>query len=63
MDLNRDIPTAKGSAKQANLAKDDKIKRFCLAEVAKAIVVVFDSTLPESAIIDAAWRTVSKSYA
>jgi hypothetical protein len=28
MDLNRDIPTAKGSAKQANLAKDDKIKRF-----------------------------------
>lgn len=25
---NRDIPTAKGSAKQANLAKDDKIKQF-----------------------------------
>ena len=31
--------------------------------LAKAIVVVFESTLPESAIIDAAWLTVSESYA
>jgi hypothetical protein len=31
--------------------------------LAKAIVVVFDSTLPESAIIDAAWLTVSDAYA
>jgi hypothetical protein len=31
--------------------------------LAKAIVVVFDSTLPESAMIDAAWLTVSESYA
>lgn len=31
--------------------------------LAKAIVVVFDSTLPESAIIDAAWLVVSNSYA
>jgi hypothetical protein len=31
--------------------------------LAKAIVVVFDSTLPESAIINAAWLTVSESYA
>jgi hypothetical protein len=31
--------------------------------LAKAIVVVFDSCLSESAIIDAAWITVSESYA
>ena len=31
--------------------------------LAKAIIVVFESTLPESAIIDAAWLTVSESYA
>jgi hypothetical protein len=31
--------------------------------LAKAIVVVFESTLPESAIIDAAWLMVSESYA
>lgn len=31
--------------------------------LAKAIVVVFDSTLPESVIIDAAWLMVSNSYA
>ena len=31
--------------------------------LAKAIVVVFDSTLPESAIVDAAWLMVSNSYA
>jgi hypothetical protein len=29
--------------------------------LAKAIVVVFDSTLPESVIIDAAWLMLSKS--
>ncbi len=31
--------------------------------LAKAIVVVFDSTLPASAIADAAWLMVSESYA
>jgi hypothetical protein len=31
--------------------------------LAKAIVVVFNSALPESAIIDAAWLTVSESHA
>ena len=31
--------------------------------LAKAIVVVFDSTLPEAAIVDAAWLVVSNSYA
>ena len=32
-------------------------------KLAKAIIVVFDSTLPESALIDAAWLIVSDSYA
>jgi hypothetical protein len=31
--------------------------------LAKAIVVVFESTLPETAIIDAAWLMMSDSYA
>jgi hypothetical protein len=31
--------------------------------LAKAVVVVFDSTLPASAIADAAWLTLSESYA
>jgi hypothetical protein len=31
--------------------------------LAKAILVVFDSTLPESAMIDAAWLIVSDAYA
>jgi hypothetical protein len=31
--------------------------------LAKAIVVVFDSTLPASAIVDAAWLMLSESYA
>lgn len=31
--------------------------------LAKAIVVVFNSTLPESVIVDAAWLVVSESYA
>jgi hypothetical protein len=31
--------------------------------LAKAIVVVFDSSLPETAIVDAAWMLVSESYA
>ena len=32
-------------------------------KLAKAIVVVFDSSLPESAIVDAAWLLVSEAYA
>ena len=31
--------------------------------LAKAIVVVFESTLPETAIVNAAWIMVSQSYA
>lgn len=31
--------------------------------LAKAIVVVFDSNLPEAAIVDAAWLMVGNSYA
>ena len=31
--------------------------------LAKAIVVVFDSTLPEKTIVDAAWLLVSDAYA
>jgi hypothetical protein len=31
--------------------------------LAKAIVVVFDSTLPASAIADAAWLLLSETYA
>ena len=31
--------------------------------LAKAILVVFDSTLPESAMLDAAWLIVSEAYA
>ena len=30
--------------------------------LAKAIVVVFDSTLPESVIVDAAWLMLSESH-
>ena len=31
--------------------------------LAKAIVVVFDSTLPETSIIDAAWLLLSETHA
>jgi adenosylcobinamide amidohydrolase len=45
---------------QRPIAVQTHLQRMTLA---KAILVVFDSTLSESAMIDAAWLIVSDAYA